>query len=106
MLHRSRPRGPGFPLERCDAAGFAVLVATRRHLVSRNGELRLVLPAAGAPVRSALSAFGAHQVFDIHPSAQAAVLDSRPAAPVQRRAAAREHRARASVPGAIPRQRG
>ncbi|GLW55126.1 STAS domain-containing protein [Kitasatospora phosalacinea] len=93
-------------LERCDAAGFAVLIATRRHLASRGGELRLVLPAPGTPVRSALSAFGAHQVFDIHPTAEAAASDARPAAPLQRRATAREHGARASVLGAIPRQRG
>ncbi|RPE31878.1 STAS domain-containing protein [Kitasatospora cineracea] len=93
-------------LERCDAAGFAVLIATRRHLASRGGELRLVLPAPGTAVRSALSVFGAHQVFDIHQSMESAASEARPAAPVQRRAAAREHRARASVPGAIPRQRG
>ncbi|GAA2114406.1 hypothetical protein GCM10009759_58680 [Kitasatospora saccharophila] len=82
-----------------------MLIATRRHLASRGGELRLVLPAPGTAVRSALSAFGAHQVFDVHPTAEAAASDARPATPVQRRAA-REHRARASAPGAVPRQRG
>ncbi|WP_052509229.1 STAS domain-containing protein [Kitasatospora griseola] len=91
-------------LEQCDAAGFAVLIATRRHLSSRGGELRLVPPAAGTPVRAALSAFGAHQVFDIRPSTEAAVLDARPTTPVQR-CVAREHHARGCTPGAIPRQR-
>ncbi|MCX4758619.1 STAS domain-containing protein [Kitasatospora purpeofusca] len=67
-------------LRSCDAGAFAVLAAARRHMSARDGELRLVLPAPGAPAGHTLGTCGAGRVFDVHETAAEAVADRRPLA--------------------------
>jgi anti-sigma B factor antagonist len=61
----------------CDSTGFAVLVATRRLLVARGGQLRLVLPERHAHVRKVLSTFGIEKLFEVHDSIEEALADQR-----------------------------
>ncbi|WP_352230384.1 STAS domain-containing protein [Kitasatospora phosalacinea] len=63
----------------CDSTGFAVLVATRRMLSSRNGQLRLVLPGPDVHTRKILQLFGIERIFDVHDSVDEALADLREA---------------------------
>nr|WP_237419098.1 STAS domain-containing protein [Kitasatospora sp. SID7827] len=63
----------------CDSTGFAVLVATRRMLSSRDGQLRLVLPGPDVHTRKILQLFGIERIFDVHDSVDEALADLREA---------------------------
>jgi anti-sigma B factor antagonist len=60
-------------LEFCDSTGFAALIAGRRHMMARGGEIRLVLPDPGSKVREILNVFGTPRLFEVFDSAAEAV---------------------------------
>lgn len=60
----------------CDSSGIGVLIAARRLLRSCHGELRLVMPAAGAHVNRVFAALGVRRLFDMYQELSSAVDDS------------------------------
>lgn len=78
----------------CDSSGVGVLIAARRLMRSRSGELRLVLPEARdggccAEVHRIFGSLGVHRLFEIHPDlASAAASAAAPRLPAPRRSPA------------------
>ncbi|MFD8705433.1 STAS domain-containing protein [Kitasatospora sp. NPDC059648] len=84
----------------CEAGLFAVLAAARRHMSSRGGEFRLVLPAQPSPASNVLAACGVGRAFAVYVTAAEAVADGGPPAGVV--AAAGRQRGSDDRPPAAP----